>query len=389
MKKRLLALLLVLALGLSLAACSAPAAEDSEQPSETPTDSAAPSETIAADLSQDILTFAAGDLAKEDALLIVNGEAVPTSLFLYWLAFSCSYFESTYYYYGFTVADFASMILSDSCTMAAYYAILEQKVMEYGCALTDEQMEAINTDMGVGTEDHEQRKVLYGLTEDDLMFIYSVSDYYDNLMAALIPTPTEEELNSYVYQTKHILICTATDSTDGVVTLSTGETVEFDGTVEEYNAAALDKANGIVAQLNAAGSQEELEALFDQLMSEHSQDGRDENGDLYSPEGYTTTIGQMVAEFEEAALALEFGQFSEPVESTYGYHIILRGEVAEISEYTESYRTAEMDALISEWLAETELEESELLAELDVADFYERYVAWQSACVAQLNTEEK
>ena len=38
----------------------------------------------------------------------------------------------------------------------------------------------------------------------------------------------------------------------------------------------------------------------------------------------------MVPAFEETALSLEFGEISDVVESSYGYHIILRGEVEEL-----------------------------------------------------------
>lgn len=391
MKKRLLALLLALAMGLSLAACSAPAAED---PSESPSQSAEPTTStepaIEVDLTQDILTFAAGDLAKETGLVTVNGQSVPTSRLLYWVAYSCSYFESMYYYYGMTVADYADYILADACTMGAYYAILEQKVAEYGCPLTDEQLEAINTEMDLGGPDHEQRKVLYGLTEDDLMFIYSIGDYYENLMSILVSAPTEEDLAAYVdevgyYQSRHILIATAGSSADGVVTLTTGETVEYAGTVEEYNAEAQAKAQDILAQLQAA---EDLETLFVQLMNEHSQDGRDAEGNLAAPEGYTSTPGQMVTEYETAALALEPGQISDLVQSTYGYHIILRDELPDLNGYAEEYCTAKMDALIEEWLAAADTQQGEALAELDVAAFYERYVAWQQAYLEANPTEE-
>ena len=383
--KKLIALLLVLALGLSLVACSAPAANNSTEPSAAPSQSTQP--TVEVNLNQDLLTFAAGDFAKETNVLTVNGQVIPTTLFLYWLAFNCGYFESAYYYYGVTVADYAPSILSDTCSMAAYYALLGQKALENGCPITDEQLATINTQMGVGGEDHELRKTLYGLTDDDLMYIYSLDFFYNNLIDALIPMPSDAEMNQYVYQTKHILIATATSGGEGSVTLATGEAVAYDGTVEEYNAEVLAKAQGLYDQLMAAKAEGDYLALFDELMNEHSQDGRNSDGTLASPEGYTATQGQMVTEYETAALALAEGEISEPTKSSYGYHIILRGAVEDMDTYVEQYRANQLESHLNTWLNEAVIEQGNALATLDVADFYERYVAWQTAYVEANNLQ--
>jgi parvulin-like peptidyl-prolyl isomerase len=61
--------------------------------------------------------------------------------------------------------------------------------------------------------------------------------------------------------------------------------------------------------------------------------------------------GMMVPEFEEAAFSLEIGKISDPVQTTFGYHII---EVLEkdanypIDEYTLSQRKS---AALDEWLS--------------------------------------
>lgn len=389
MKKRIFALLLVLAMGLSLAACSAPAADNSEQPSETPSASSEPTTStqpaIEADLSMDVLTFANADLAAATDVLVVNGITIPTSRFCYWLAFSCSYFESMYYYYGYTVADFGAYIMNDACTMAVYYTLLEKKATELGCPLTDDQLAAIVEDMGVGTEEHTERQAMYGLTHEDLMFVYSVEDLYNNVRDALFPVITEDDLNNYVYQVKHILITTAASSAAGMITLSTGDTVEYDGTVEEYNAEALAKAESLLAEIRAAT---DTEAKFDELMNQHSEDGRDADGNLGAPDGYTATPGQMVAEFETTAFATGIGEVSDVVKSSYGYHIILRGEVEDLESYTEDCASHKMDSVIEGWMSEAEVTVGEVLNTVDVADFYERYIAWQNAYI-QANTAEK
>lgn len=384
MKKRILALLLALAMALSLAACGSgdPASSNSAEPdpSDEPSASADPAEDIVADLNQDILTFAAGDLAGQTDLLTVNGEAVPTSLLLYWLAFSCSYFESSYSYYGLTVADYASAILSDNNTMAAYYTILSQKVDENGCPLTDEQQQAIADTLNADTETLEQRRALYGLSDEDMEFLYSVEGFYNNLMAALVPAPTEEELNNYVYQARHILLLTV-DMT-GTPTVNDEGVYAYPALDDETVAEKRALAEDLLAQLRSA---DDLDAKFDELMNAYSED----SGLSSNPDGYTTTVGKMVAPFEEAALSLDFGGLSGIVESSYGYHIILRGEVEELDSYADTYRQAKMDDLANAWLADADIQASDALKEMDVNGFYQRYLAWQEAYLETLDLDSQ
>lgn len=386
MKKRLSALLLVLAMGLSLAACSAPAAESpspsvSPSPDVSDTPAADDESEIVADLTQDILTFTTGDLAGGAPLLTVNGEAVSNSLLFYWLFYCCNYYDQQLSYYGLPLELYAANIAQEGFNLAAYYAVLAQKAEELGCIPTDEQLSSINEDLSaVGDE----IKTISGLTDDDLQFIYSLQAFYDNLSAILVAEPTEEDLNSYAYQVKHILIATAASAADGEAKLNTGSTVEYDGTAEEYNAAALAKAEDLLAQLRAA---QEPAALFDELMNEHSEDGRDADGNLAAPDGYTATPGQMVAEFEQTAFSLDFGEISDIVESSYGYHIILRGQVEDLESYAESWSVAQMDDRLSQWVAEAELEQSEAVSSENLLELYERYCAWLNAYYDQADTE--
>ena len=382
MKKRLLALLLALAMAAALAACSAkdPDASASPSPSADPSASPSPSETIVADLTQDVLTFAAGDLAKESGLITVNGKAVPTSLALYWLAFSCSYFENSYGLYGLTVADYADAIFSDNSTMAAYYTLLSQKAAENGCPLTDEQQKAITDELNADPDTLEQRKALYGLDEDHIRFLYSVSDLYDNLLDALVPVPTEEELNNYVYQARHILLLTV--DMEGTPTVNDEGAYVYPSLDEETVAEKRALAEEILGKLQEA---DDLDAAFNELMNEYSED----SGLQSNPDGYTTTTGKMAAPFEEAALALKPGEISGIVESTYGYHIILRGEVEDLDSYADQYRESQMDAAVQQWLADADIQVSDSFKALDVADFYNRYVAWQTAYLETIQTDDE
>jgi len=61
---------------------------------------------------------------------------------------------------------------------------------------------------------------------------------------------------------------------------------------------------------------------FDYLVTQYGEDP----GMAANPDGYTFVAGVMVAEFEEATLALEIGGISGLVRSQFGYHIIMRVE---------------------------------------------------------------
>lgn len=373
MKQRLLALLLAAGLVLSMAACGDPASDSSSDPSADP--SSTSSEEIVADLTQDLLPFAAG-MEASDTALTVNGQEVPADLFLYWLALNCAYFQQNY---GLPLdGSYGNAVLQDSLTMTAYYVIMEQKVLEEGCPLTDEQRSEIQAEMVAdGQETYDNRKLLFNLTDETMEFIYSVSDYYDNLLHTLTSAPTQDELNQYVYQAKHILLLTV--DMDGTPTVQDGAYV-YPSLDEETIAEKKALADDLLAQLR---SSDDPEALFDELMNEYSED----TGLESNPDGYTTTVGQMVPAFEETALSLEFGEISDVVESSYGYHIILRGEVEDLDSYADQYRQSLLDARIDQWLEDAEVTPVETIENLDVANFYNRYNAWQTAMAEQLQAD--
>jgi len=369
MKKRILAWLLVLVMALSLAACSAPAADNSDQPSDSPAPTGSVSPAVEADLSQSILEFASAELAAAEQALTVNGKPVSNTLFGYMLALSCSYFENAYYYYGYTIADYAGYILNDACSMAVYYELMEQKATELGCPLTDEQLAAIDEAFKSDMEEDPARLTMFGLTEEDMRFIYAMESVYENVQGVIVPNVTEEDLNDYVYHVKHILISTVDENR-----------TPLEGDALEEKTAL---ANNILAQLQACATQEELETLFDKLMNEHSEDGRDAEGNLGAPDGYTAVPGDMVAEFEKASLELEIGGLSGLVKSTFGYHIILRGEVENIEDYTDKCLAYKMDSVTGQWMSEADVVVDKAVEGINVADFYEHYVAWQNAWRAE------
>ena len=363
MKKRITSLILAAGMTVSLAACSTPAAD--------PTDSPAPSEEIVADLSRDILDFSAG-MKAGDTMLTVNGEPIPADLYLYFLAVNCAYLTQMY---QADVSDYVDQLKEDSKTVTAYYKLLEMKCQELGCPLTDaQQTELKETLMAQGQEDYEQRKTINGLSDETMEFVYAINYFYDNVLNATIGTPTDDQLNSYVYQTRHILLKTV--DTTATPTLQEDGTYTYpaldDATVAEKRALAED----ILSQLNAS---DDPSTLFDELMNEYSED----EGLESSPEGYTATLGQMVSPYEKAALALSFGQVSGIVESEYGYHIIIRDQVKDLSSYADKWREYQMGQQVDQWMADADIQTTEALDNLDVADFYAKFNAYQVALSAE------
>ena len=364
-RKRLPALLLSLALAVSLCACGAGEPEGSPSAGASQDPDASPS--IEVDLTKDAVAFSAG-LSGENILLTVNGEDISADLFLYFLYDSCDWLIYQYYYTYWSLPDlepFAKLLLDDAVDVAAYHTVLRQKAAELGCLPTDAQVqEAKDKLLADGQEYYDLQKAAYGLSDRSMDYLSTFSCYYENLLDAMIPAATGEMLNGYVYQVKHILLKTV-DSQNQPLS-------------DEEIAAQRALAEDILAQLQAAEG-EELPVLFDELMNEYSEDGRDENGDLYSPDGYTAVPGDMVTEFEEASLALPIGGLSGIVESSYGYHIILRGEVADPESYADDCRVYLMDKELRALTKTAEITRTAELDALDVPDFYERYTAYQNA----------
>ena len=380
-RKRTLALLLSLVLAASLCACTPAGADGTASVSPDASRNPAASPTIEVDLTQDAVSFAAG-LSADDVLLTIGGEDIPARLFLYLLFMDCYYLELEYYYtYGLFVdiAAAADMLLEDTVDRATYYIVCRQKAAELGCLLTDEQqaeLEAGKT--GENAEAYELEKATFSLTDEDLDFIPVSNYYYQNLLET-IPMPTGDQLDEYVYQTKHILFLTV--DTDGTPDYNEAGEYVYPSLDEKTVAEKRALAEDILARLRAVEGEEQLE-LFDELMEEYSEDGRDKDGHIDAA-GYEAVLGAMVPGYEQGSLALDFGEISGIVESSYGYHIILRQEVefrsATAEEYAEDYRAYLLEEKMEEWTDAMQVSRADALADIDVAGFYDRYFAYYEA----------
>ncbi len=120
--------------------------------------------------------------------------------------------------------------------------------------------------------------------------------------------PPDVDLSNYTQadraSVKHVLITTI----DNTTVQDPSATPDPD---------AVDDATGLataqtVAELAKSGTD------FDQLVEQYNKDPGATSA------GYTFTKGDMVDEFEAAAFALGLNEVSDPVKTTYGYHVIKR-----------------------------------------------------------------
>ena len=371
--KRLLAQLLAGAMALSLCACKSgdsaesPSADPSTNPSEEVSagPDADPSATpeIVADLSQGVLEFSAG-MSAGDTVLTVNGEDVPADLFLYWLDYNCYYFMSYYGMFGLSLSDYANDMIEESVYFCINQTLLRQKAAELGCLPTDAQVKEAQDSLD--DETREMLKSGYGLSDDSINALILSNAYYDNVMAALTHEPSAEELDEYldslgVFAVKHILLKN-TDDNDQPLS-------------DEVLAEKKTLADDLLSQLQGAS---DLEAKFDELMNEYSEDG----GLATNPDGYVFSANDsLVGGFREATLELEIGGLSGVVETDYGYHIMLSLPLTEETkaEYGANFRAAAMDDLVAQWEDAADITRSDAISTLDPEDFYNRLTVYQQA----------
>lgn len=186
--------------------------------------------------------------------------------------------------------------------------------------------QAINYYYGVSTE-----KQLYDFIEMSFKREMAIEDYAETLIK-------DEDIKKYYdekaigdIKASHILI--QSEATDDMT----------DDEKKKAEDAALKKAKDIIKKLDKGEK-------FEDLAKEYSKDGSaSDGGDL----GYFNR-GEMVTEFEEAAVELKVGKYTkEPVKTQFGYHIILKTDQKDKPKMEEIKEDIK-ETLIDELIANTE-----------------------------------
>ena len=246
------------------------------------------------------------------------------------------YFEQMAAYYG-VAADWEGSVGDGSGQTYAQYAVSEAKnylesiltvrgfAASHGIRLGDEALAALEPQamadavLGEGasldefyakldSEAHMSFETYRAMREASLLY----SAVYEELYGTAGEKLSEEDAVAWLQEqgylaAGHILLMT--------IDPNTGSALE-----ESEISAKREKAGEIAAELQAIQDQEELLKRFLELKEEHCED----TGKTVYPDGYTFQPGTMVQEFESAVQSLEEYAVSDPVETAYGYHVIMR-----------------------------------------------------------------
>ena len=343
----LIIICLVFGAAITYTGCGANDAAESEtspEPSAEPSESVDDTETETASVPQ--LDFEAlyASHDADEVVMTMDGEDVTWEEYFYWLYYSgvqvnnyINQMAANMSAYGMNVtwddaADDSGISFKDYVVQLAEDNIrqihsIKKFSAENDVTLTEDNLKAIEeqrkTDMvnlcGEEVSDEEFAEFLkstYYLPIKVYDDMNEINYLYQNCFAKLYGENGEklsdEKAEAYLKDSgymnaAHILFMT--------VDPSTGEALD-DDTIAEKKALA-DK---FAAELAGITDTEKLQERFAEIKDEYCED----TGKEAYPDGYIFTPGTMVTEFEDTVNALEDYQVSEPVESRYGYHIIMR-----------------------------------------------------------------
>ena len=276
----------------------------------------------------------------DTAAITLEGEVMDWDLYADWLRTNGlqyeEYFKQMAAYYGVaadwtgsigdgTGATYAKGLLNETNDTLASFMAIKALAKEKGISLDEEALKSLEPEamahqiLGENATVEQLAEELENtshMSVNAFRFYSEALDLYTLLAQELYGTQgeklTEEEitddLTEHGYISAHHILFMTIDP-------MTGKELEADVVAEK-----LKQANEIVEELRAIQDQEELLKRFKELKEQYCED----TGKTAYPDGYTFTPGTMVPVFEDTVNALKDYEVSEPVQSSYGYHIIMR-----------------------------------------------------------------
>ena len=277
--------------------------------------------------------------ADDKVVMTVQGRDVTWAEYYSWFYMNAmqveSFFEQMAMYYGVSaswdgsVGDGSGMVYADLPAFSteetfARFAAIEALAAQKGVELSAESAAELEDEalaQSVMGEDASIEDLVTALEEmamdlESYRRITAVNFLYGDMLAAEFGADFElvdaaalsQWLEEQGYMcANHILFMT--------MNKDTGEKLDESAAVQKKA-----QADAVYAELSAIESVDALLARFAELKEEYCED----TGKAAYPNGYTFVSGTMVSEFENAVVSSADYQVSEPVESSYGYHIIMR-----------------------------------------------------------------
>ena len=219
---------------------------------------------------------------------------------------------------------------------------------ESNLALTDADKENVQSQLDTIQQS-------YGSTES---YQQALTDNYYTEASYQQAVESMQLQNRYIYQTKK-------DEINKNYVRAKHILIAFDDTADDEEADKAEKLEKAKQVAALAKSGED----FDALIKEYGEDPGMES----SPDGYYFTTGQMVESFETTTFALAENEISDPVESSYGYHIILRLPMEEqylinnLSDLLSDEYYSDFSAAIDEKVKAQKVEYTDAYNQVDVS----------------------
>lgn len=377
MKNKLIALTLIIVLCLGLFAGCGNTAEPSAPVETPPAESAEPSEPVVFNTFDYNGAFASHE--PDAVVMTVNGRNITWQEYFGWLFSIMEQYEmymgtefawTDPYSETYTLEEYAKFYTE---TMCSQYSVVAMEAENAGITLSAEEEQSIDEMLisdaanytGGDVDSFVEFLEATFMDEEYYRFIQACAIYYqkmfDNEFGADGEKLNDEDVedfinaNGFLYA-KHILFLTTDQA---------GASLD-----ETAKAEKRSLADDTLKQLRAITDQEELLNKFDELMNSLSED----TGLAAYPDGYYFLPGEIVTEFEEGTKALENYGVSDIVETSYGYHIILRLPINPDDEYSEgvSFRTLAaqyaFDTMMGLKFQDSEIVYTEEFAQFSLAD---------------------
>lgn len=325
---------------------------------------------------------------KEDTVVLtVSGQDITWGEYLNWLRYALYTYEGS----SGKISDWSADMSGQGDTYEQYVLemveqiIIQEKAIElvapeYAGDLTaddertiEEQLQTSFENSGLTEEEYEENIVALCGSREFFNYLtrmaYLSTKAHDTQYGEKGEKLSEQDIIDYVSEdgymmAKHILFLTVDPSTNEPLS-------------DEEKEAALEKAEEVLADIESYDG-DDIEGYFTELMNEYSED----TGLATNPDGYLFLPGSMVEEFEDSVNSMDAYEVSGLVETTYGYHIIMKLPInvdavpTSVSSYGSSYTLRYMTSwdmyysVMDQWMSSITLDKTEAYEGISLQDAF-------------------